>query len=179
MRDIKELSDEELVEYVRKQNKESYIEVIRRYKDKLLRYALYLTGDEAEAEDIVQESFIKAYVSLNGFDEKKKFSSWIYRIVHNESMNVLKKKKNHISLELGLDFDSGVDLEDELIRMELKRKARYCLKKLPVIYREPLVLCFLEERSYQEISDILRIPVSTVGTRINRAKVLMKKICQE
>lgn len=73
MEGIKNLSDEELVDYVRKKDKESYAEVIRRYKDKLLRYALYLTEDEDKAEDVVQESFIKAYVNLNGFDTKRNF----------------------------------------------------------------------------------------------------------
>lgn len=178
MEGIKNLSDEELVDYVRKKDKESYAEVIRRYKDKLLRYALYLTEDEDKAEDVVQESFIKAYVNLNGFDTKKKFSSWIYRIAHNEAMNVLNEKKQ-VVLNGDVDFDSGVDLENELVEKELKDKARYCLKRLPVIYREPLILYFFDEKSYEEISDVLRIPVGTVGTRINRAKVLMRKICQE
>lgn len=166
------------MDYVRKKDKESYAEVIRRYKDKLLRYALYLTEDEDKAEDVVQESFIKAYVNLNGFDTKKKFSSWIYRIAHNEAMNVLNEKKQ-VVLNGDVDFDSGVDLENELVEKELKDKARYCLKRLPVIYREPLILYFFDEKSYEEISDVLRIPVGTVGTRINRAKVLMRKICQE
>lgn len=178
MEGIKNLSDEELVDYVRKKDKESYAEVIRRYKDKLLRYALYLTEDEDKAEDVVQESFIKAYVNLNGFDTKKKFSSWIYRIAHNEAMNVLNAKKQ-VVLNGDVDFDSGVDLENELVEKELKDKARYCLKRLPVIYREPLILYFFDEKSYEEISDVLRIPVGTVGTRINRAKVLMRKIYQE
>ncbi len=178
MEGIKNLSDEELVDYVRKKDKESYAEVIRRYKDKLLRYALYLTEDEDKAEDVVQESFIKAYVNLNGFDTRKKFSNWIYRIAHNEAMNVLNEKKQAV-LNGDVDFDSGVDLENELVEKELKDKARYCLKRLPVIYREPLILYFFDEKSYEEISDVLRIPVGTVGTRINRAKVLMRKICQE
>ncbi len=179
MKEIQKMSDEELVEYVRKQDKEAYAEVIKRYKDRLLRYALYLSGDEDKAEDVVQESFVKAYINLNGFDTKKKFSSWIYRIVHNEAMNILNENKRQLPLDNSIDFDSGVDLEDQLIRKELKNKARDCLKRLPVIYKEPLLLYFLEEKSYEEISDVLRMPVGTVGTRINRAKLLMKKICQE
>jgi len=78
-----------------------------------------------------------------------------------------------------VDFESGVNLEEELIKKELQAHARYCLSRMPLIYREALSLYFLEERSYEEISDILRIPIGTVGTRINRAKVLMKKICQK
>lgn len=179
MTDIPKLSDEQLVKYVREQDKETYVEIINRYKDKLIRYAFYLTGDDDKAADVVQESFIKAYINLNGFDVKKKFSSWIYRIVHNEAMNILNQDKKQLPLNEDIDFDSGVNLEDDFVKKELQIKAKDCLKRLPVIYREPLTLFFLEEKSYEEISDILRMPIGTVGTRINRAKVLMKKICQK
>lgn len=179
MTNTSKLSDEQLVKYVREQDKETYAEIINRYKDKLMRYALYLTGDDDKAADVVQESFIKAYINLNGFDIKKKFSSWIYRIAHNEAMNVLNKDKKQLPLNEDIDFDSGVSLEDDLVRKELQIKAQNCLEQMPVLYREPLTLYFLEEKSYEEISDILRIPIGTVGTRISRAKILMKKICQK
>lgn len=179
MKDINKLTDEEIVKLVREKDKELYVQIIRRYQDKLLRYASYLTGDEHNASDIVQDAFIKAYINLNGFDIKKKFSSWIYRIVHNEAMNLLGKNRQQVSIHEGVDFDSGINLEDEFIKKELKEHARFCLGQMPLIYSEPLTLYFLEERSYEEISDILRISVGTVGTRINRAKIIMKKICKK
>ena len=179
MKDILKLSDEKIVELVRKKDKELYIHIIKRYQDKLMRYASYLTGEEHNAADIVQESFIKAYVNLNGFNTKKKFASWIYRIVHNEAINLINKQKKQVSLYDDYDFDSGIDIEDEFIKKELRNRTHNCLNQMPVIYREPLSLYYLEEKSYEEISDILRIPVGTVGTRINRAKNLMKKICQQ
>ena len=178
MKDISKLSDEKIIEMVCKKDKELYVHVIKRYQDKLLRYANYLIGDEHNAADIVQESFIKAYVNLKGFDTKKKFSSWIYRIVHNEAMNLVGKQKKQVSLYEEKDFDSGVDIEDDFIKKELENHTHNCLDKMPVIYKEPLSLYYLEEKSYEEISDILRIPIGTVGTRINRSKALMKKICQ-
>ena len=178
MKDISKLSDEKIIELVCKKDKELYVHVIKRYQDKLIRYANYLTGDEHNAADIVQESFIKAYVNLKGFDTKKKFSSWIYRIVHNEAMNLVGKQKKQVSLYEEKDFDSGIDIEDDFIKKELKNHTHNCLDRMQVIYKEPLSLYYLEEKSYEEISDILRIPIGTVGTRINRAKVLMKKICQ-
>ena len=179
MKDILKLSDEKIVELVRKKDKELYIHIIKRYQDKLMRYASYLTGEEHNAADIVQESFIKAYVNLNGFNTKKKFASWIYRIVHNEAINLINKQKKQVSLYDDYDFDSGIDIEDEFIKKELRNRTHNCLNQMLVIYREPLSLYYLEEKSYEEISDILRIPVGTVGTRINRAKNLMKKICQQ
>ena len=87
------LSDEELVMVIREQDQEQYAEIVNRYQDRLLRYALRLTNDRELAQDAVQKAFIKAFVNLHSFDTERKFSSWIYRIVHNESMNVLRKDK--------------------------------------------------------------------------------------
>ncbi|RJR25760.1 sigma-70 family RNA polymerase sigma factor [Candidatus Microgenomates bacterium] len=179
MADISNLSDEQVVKLVREKDKEVYIEIIKRYQNKLMRYAFYLTQDDNKAADAVQEAFIKTYVNLNGFDIKKKFSSWIYRIVHNEAMNVLNKHGKHLQLNEDFDFDSGINVEDDFVKKELQAHTNSCLRQMSVMYREPLTLYFLEEKSYEEISDILRIPVGTVGTRINRAKVLMRKICQK
>lgn len=178
MEDTKTKTDEEIVEIVRKNNKELYADIIKRYQDKLMRYAEYLIGDHDKASDAVQESFIKAYVNLNGFDLKKKFSSWIYRIVHNESMNLIDKHKKNIKLDPDIDFDSGVNTEDLYIKEELTSHAQNCLKQMGLIYREPLSLYYLEDKSYEEIGDILRLPMGTVAVRINRAKVILRKICQ-
>jgi RNA polymerase sigma-70 factor, ECF subfamily len=178
MIDIAKLSDEEIVKLVREKDKELYSHIIRRYQNKLMRYVISLVTNEAKAADVVQETFIKAYVNLNNFNLKKKFSSWIYRIAHNESMNTFRYKKQ-ISLFDNIDFDSGVNLEDDLVKKELQVYVKECFAQMPIIYREPLSLYFLEEKSYEEISDILRMPIGTVGTRINRAKLIMKKICQK
>lgn len=179
MKDFEKLSDEELINIIRKKDKEYFSIIIDRYEDKLLRYVFYLISNHPDSQDIVQNTFIKAYVNLNSFNTKKKFSSWIYRIAHNEAMNIVKKFTKEKPLEKEFDYDSGISLEDDLIKKELKSQAHNCLKKLDIIYREPLSLYFLEEKSYEEISDILRVPIGTVGTRINRAKVYMKKICQK
>ncbi len=179
MSDISKLSDEEVITVVRTKDKEAYAEIIKRYQAKLMRYASYIMGDEHRGADAVQEGFIKAYINLNGFDTKRKFSSWIYRIVHNEAMNALNKRKKQRPMDDRIEIDSGVNLEDEFIKHELVRHAHHCLDQMPVMYKEPLSLFYLEEKSYEEISDILRIPIGTVGTRVNRAKVMMKKLCQK
>lgn len=176
---LSKLTDEEIIEYARKKDKECYAEIIRRYQDKLLRYATYLLRDEEKAADVVQESLIKAYENLNGFNTKKSFSSWIYRIVHNQAVNLIKKHKKEVPLFKDADFDSGIDIEKQYSKKEITEIVRLCLSKIPLKYKEPLTLFFLEDKSYIEISDILRIAVGTVGTRINRAKALMKKICQK
>lgn len=178
MKDFKNKTDEEIVELVRIKNKELYAVIIERYENKLVRYAEYLIGDYDKASDAVQDSFIKAYINLNGFDVKKKFSSWIYRIVHNEAINLLDKNKKTLKLDPKIDFDSGVNIEDSYVKEELVSHAHKCLEEMDLIYREPLSLFYIENKSYEEISDILRLPMGTVAVRINRAKAILKKICQ-
>ena len=179
MPDIRLLSDEELVIQIRTKDKERYFELVKRYQDKLMRYATYLIHDEQKAMDTVQESFIKAYVNLNGFDAKKKFGSWIYRIVHNEAMNNAKKFVKEIPLTQNMDFKSDEDPEHDFGKKEIVENTQKCLDQMPVLYSEPLALYYLEDKSYEEISDILRIPMGTVATRINRARGIMKTICQK
>jgi len=178
MVDISKLSDEEIVTITRTKNKEVYAEIIKRYQKKLMRYAKYLINDESRASNVVQDAFIKAYINLNSFNVKQKFSSWIYRIVHNEAINLINKYKKEKPLFENINFDSGMDIEKEYAQNEIIKITRSCLDEMSLLYKEPLSLYYLEEKSYGEISDILRIPIGTVGTRINRAKLIMKKICQ-
>lgn len=179
MNNIRTLTDEQIVKIVCTKDHDAFAEIIHRYEKKLLRYARYLVDDEHIAADAVQEGFIKAYVNLQSFQLSKKFSSWIYRIVHNEAMNIVGKQKQHLSIDFALDMHDDVDVEDVLIKKELTEHIQDCVSKMPVLYKAPLTLHFLEDKSYEEISDILRIPMGTVATRINRAKSIMRSICQK
>jgi len=177
------LSDEEVVERVRAEDSELYVEIVKRYQQKLYRYLKYLMNNSPEAEDIVQNVFIKAYQNLFDFNTKKKFSSWIYRIAHNEGINFIRarKKRKQISLE-DLDFplvDNRNSVHEHLTRKEIQRYVKECLNELEPKYREPLILYYFDDKSYREISDILRIPVKTIGTFIFRGKKIMKAICQK
>ncbi len=183
---VESLSDEKLVEKIRSENSELFAEIIERYQQKLYRYLRYLTNRPGEAEDILQDVFIKAYRNLLDFNTKKKFSSWIYRIAHNEGVNSIKKlnRRKKISLQgLGkIDFvpngknDSPLDAQ---VRKEIQEKVKECLDELETKYREPLILYYLEDKHYREISDILRISTNTVGTLILRGKRMLKVICQK
>lgn len=177
MYNLEKLTDEEIVQITRTKDKTAYSQIIKRYQNKLLRYAKYLVGDEEKAKDIVQEAFIKSYINLNGFNTSKKFSSWIYRIVHNEAINLVYKYKKEIVNIKDFDFESNENIEEDFSKEELKSQVQNCIDELPISYKIPLTLYALEEKSYTEISDILRIPLNTVGTRISRAKKIMKKIC--
>ena len=130
-------------------------------------------------DDVLQDVMLKVYININSFDAKKgTFSAWIYRIAHNESINHLKKIKT-INFEdedwqnyITSDNDFGLSFE----KKELSQAVRAALSGLNGRYREPLALYYLEGKSYQEISYILKIPISTVGVRINRGKAKLKNL---
>ena len=181
-KDPKSLKDEELVELVRAQDQELYSEVVERYQTKLIRYVAYLIREKDKAEDVVQEAFLKAFINLYSFNAKRKFSSWIYRIAHNEAINYVKKFKTQISLDENIQIADKANqnhLEKDYHDQETRKMLNLCLEKLPFIYREPLVLFYLEEKSYKEISDVLRLPINTIGTRISRGKTIMRNICEK
>ncbi len=183
MDDFENLPDEEVVELVRSKDQELYRELVKRYQNKLLRYATYIVHDENQAADVVQEAFIKAFVNLRGFNTHKKFSSWIYRIVHNEAINQLKRSKKvtpFADREWLVDkIKSDTNLEEEFLQKEKKEIIEQAVEELPLKYREPLALFYFEEKSYDEISDILRMPVGTVGTRISRGKVFLRRLLEK
>lgn len=165
-------TDESLVASVLSGEENAYKTLHERYQAKLLRYANYLLGDPDLASDVVQDSFIKAYSNLSSFDQTRKFSSWIYRIVHNESVNAGKKHSREVILTE--EIENQVDLVEEVSRQEVIQNLRDSVEKLPLGYKEPIVLHFFDDKSYEEISEILKLPEGTVATRINRGKKLLK-----
>lgn len=179
MSDYEIFPDEEMVEKIRSIDQDFYAIIIERYQNKLLRYATNLIKDKDKAADVVQDSFIKAFINLKSFDIKKSFSSWIYRIVHNEAMNIIVKHQKEIKFPDDIDFKSKEDISKDFERKEIVARVEKCLEKIPLLYSEPLALFYIDEKSYKEISDVLRIPMGTVATRISQAKILMKNICQK
>jgi RNA polymerase sigma-70 factor, ECF subfamily len=178
MQNIEEKTDEEIVILV-KTDKEIYAEIVERYQAKLLRYVQYLIRDSHKAKDVVQETFIKAYINLNSFNVKQKFSSWIYRIAHNLAINEAKKYQKELKLGDWIESDDHSKMHEDIERREVVKNLQECLEKLPLIYKEPITLYYLEEKSYEDISDILRMPAGTVAIRISRAKKLLKELCQK
>ncbi|MEA3452935.1 MAG: RNA polymerase sigma factor [Patescibacteria group bacterium] len=179
-----QLTDEEIVSIIRSGETDSFGILVERYEVKMKRYARKFLFGYEDAEDIVQQVFLKAYINIKSFDRDKKFSSWLYRIAHNEFINAIRKKKR----EPLPFFDSDLlfprlatkeSADKEIKEEELRQIIDKCLDKVSPKYREPLVLYYFEELSYKEISTILRIPVSTVGIRILRAKKTLKSFCEK
>lgn len=177
------LSDEQIIKQVTDGDTDIYSQIVERYEAKLMRYGQYLLKDYDLASDAVQETFIKAYINLRSFNTKRKFSSWIYRILHNEAMNVIKRNKKTTGLADHEDFDdehaTNFEHDKKIDSQLLSQNVRKCLNEIDIKYSEALMLNYFENLKYEEISDILRIPTSTVGVRIKRGKEILKKKCQD
>lgn len=176
----KSLTDQEVVEKTLADVNFFYC-IYDKYEQQLLRYICRLTrAGRAEAEDILQNAFIKIWKNLRAYNTDLKLSSWIYRIVHNETISAWRRlksygKDNTIDIEAGILANLSDDLDDSSSIEERNQVVREVLDELPLKYRSVLVLKFLEDLSYQEISDVLKIPEGTVATRINRAKKAFRK----
>lgn len=169
------------------QDPDYFTPLVERYEAKLFRYIRRFSGLSKEcAEDVLQEVFLKIYRNLNGFDKDLKFSSWAYRITHNETINYLRKHSGKETIAIENDdpevinlidvLESEINVLDDAKQAEIKEKVRKVMSELPTKYREVLVLRYLEELDYCEISDVLRKPVGTVGTLLNRAKCQFKEL---
>ena len=179
--DMERETDEQIAARVQHGEGELFGEIIERYQAKLLRYARKFLVDPDDGEDIVQDIFVKTYQNLQSFDTSRSFSPWIYRIAHNEFVNALKKRANH-QIVFAFDIDTlfpnltAPDTADsEAMERDLRGALDKSLETLPVKYREPLILYYLESMDYKEISEILQIPVSTVGVRLARGRTLLQK----
>ena len=171
-------TDEELVEMVRIQ-RDFFGILIGRYESRLAKYIRRLgVHDGEDVADILQEIFIKAYRNLNDFDTSLSFSSWIYRITHNETISWYRKHNvrpegnlvsNSEDILLLLESDEWKE-EDQFDAHVSAEELREVVKSLDRKYRDIIILRFFEQKEYEEISDILKIPIGTVGTLLHRAK---------
>lgn len=154
-------------------NPDRYSDIIDRYESPIIRYIRRMIGDEHETnEDIAQEVFIKAYKSLHGYNPKLKFSSWLYRIAHNLCVDYLRKnsKKHHMSLDLEDEESQSLiekiaseeNITHTLATQETRQAVQTLIQALPEKYKTVIILAYIEEKSYDEISDILEIPIGTV-----------------
>jgi len=179
---LEKTKDEDLIPLILK-NRDFFAILMERYEQKLTRYIKKISGlNTQDTEDILQDIFLKVYQNLNDFDPSLKFSSWIYRISHNEIISHWRKSKTRPQFVGGDEIDnflhniaSKLDIHKDLQDKSLQDDIKKVLAKMDLKYREVLVLKFLEEQSYEEISDILKKPMGTVATLINRAKKQFKK----
>jgi RNA polymerase sigma-70 factor, ECF subfamily len=169
-------SDDGLLVAAALRDRHAYAGLVRRYEPVLGRYVRRLLGRHGQAaEDVLQDVFIKAYLNLNDYDRSRPFAPWIYRITHNEAISYLRKQRAGVQTVDGEDallilerIAGDDDPEGSLQRSRADDDVRKALTALDPRYRDVLVLRYLEEKSYDEIADILEMPMGTVATFINR-----------
>lgn len=172
-------TDNELVE-ISKTNPEAFSELVSRYQGRLFAYVRKISYfSNEDIEDILQEVFIKVYKSLNLFDGDLKFSTWIYQITRNATIDAIRKKQVRPQTvwleddEMVRIFKSNIDIKKQLEKKEEKEIIKKIINSLPYKYKEVMILRFLEDKTYEEIMDIVQKPKGTVAALINRGKKML------
>jgi len=182
------LSDNDLIRVVMGQNPEAYKILFKRYEKSLFIYMFHLVRNKDEVQDLLQNVFTKTYKNLHRFDLERKFSSWIYRISHNEAVNFIKRKSKRTLVsweDITTSKDkimTSVEADDNaeiFMKKEIAKEMDDALDMLPAKYKKILLLRYFKEYSYQQIGEILDKPVNTVGTLINRAKRKLVEVVRE
>jgi RNA polymerase sigma-70 factor (ECF subfamily) len=150
--------------------------------DQLYNFAHWLTHDRAEAEDLVQETYTKALRGFSSFQQGTNFRAWIYRILRNTFLSSRTGLQATATMQLDLDADAAplpatteaATPESILIERSNHHLLQSALDELPVHFREVLLLCEVEEMSYNEISEALTVPIGTVMSRLSRARAALR-----
>jgi RNA polymerase sigma-70 factor (ECF subfamily) len=183
-----EPSDEELIERFQKGDREAFEQIVARYKDQLLNFAYRFLGSRQEAEDVVQDTFLRVYRNRKAYRRVARFSTWIYTIAGNLAKTELRKRKRRKLFSISdlgfeekdyeisdLTYNPEDDVEgtlkEEIIQKEIER--------LPPKFREVIILRDVQGLSYEEIALILRIPIGTVKSRVTRARLRLQRRLKE
>jgi RNA polymerase sigma-70 factor (ECF subfamily) len=173
-----------LVERALNQDLAAFEQLVSRYQDRLIGFSARMLGDRDEAEDVAQETFVKAYRNLESFRGASAFSTWLYRIATNLCIDRARAKKRRPQSAYSLDepFDKeedsgGRDVPDETFepsgmveRDELRRRVRETVAEMPEKARAVLVMCDIQGMPYEEIAQALEIPIGTVKSRLFHAR---------
>ncbi|UOR10567.1 RNA polymerase sigma factor SigW [Halobacillus amylolyticus] len=174
------------IKAVRKGDQSAFEDIVSFYQNKVYYICYRMIGNAYEAEDLAQEAFIRAYTNIHTFDERRKFSTWLYRIATNLTIDRIRKKKPDYYLDAEVRGTDGLDMysqlaidqaspEEEVESLELQSYIHREILALPPKYRSVIVLRYLDELALQEIAEILDIPVGTVKTRVHRGREALRK----
>lgn len=184
-------NDETLILAASKGDLEAFNQLILNYQNLAYNHAYSLMGDPASAEDVTQESFVKAFQGLNSF-RGGSFRSWLLRIVTNCAYDILRRSQRHPSQPLFPEDDNGEELEsapwladpsasvqDAVEQAELSEEIRGMMEQLPETYRNVLTLVDVYQFDYLEAAETLRVPIGTVKSRLARARMQMKEMLKD
>lgn len=178
-------TDEELIFRFQEGDVYAFEQIVQRYKDPLVNFIYNFLGSRIDAEDVVQETFLRVYKNKHLYRRIAKFSTWIYTIASNLAKTELRRRKRRKMFSLSQmgyedkDFDlpSGTRTPESVVDGDMKEATiRREIEALPPKFREVVILRDIEEFSYEEISDILKIPIGTVKSRVNRGRIRLQKL---
>jgi len=182
--DYRPFTDEQLILQFQNEDKGAYVEIVMRYKDRLVNFLYRFTGNRETAEDISQETFLKLYKNKDKYSEIAKFSTWLYTIALNEARSNFRKEKKHSAVSINdyyEDSHNDYQIKSDDYNPEEDANAetesfyiQKAINSLNEIHREIIVLRDIEELDYEEIAKTLDIPLGTVRSRINRARESLK-----
>lgn len=184
MDDIPRYTDEELIARFQQGDKQAYEELVDRYKDRLVNYVFNFVKEYEMAEDLVQDTFIKLYLQKDYYKEIAKFSTWIYTIAGNLAKTELRKRKRRKVTQLShmsrddSEFqipDQETNTGDAVQDRFIEKRIQAAIQKLPEHFKTVVILRDIQELSYEEISKIVEVPLGTVKSRINRARLQLQK----
>ena len=180
-------SDNELISYVAQGDREAFAELVGRYKNRITNYIHSIVRDREAAVDLAQETFIRVFYKAHTFRGVVQFSTWLYRIATNLSINETRRRKRHPTQSLDAQSETGEgevgwEIPDEAPHpeacyelRELQRLVHQAVNQISPVYKIPLILKEIEGYRYDEIAEILDIPEGTVKSRINRARRALKQ----
>ena len=181
-------TDEQLIARFQSGDERAYIELVNRYRDRLINFVYPFLGDFEQAEDVVQETMLKLYEKKHYYREIAKFSTWIYTIARNLANTELRKKKRrkttHISRMTKDDRQYDIpavqaDLNQNLQNEFIRDRIHAAIKELPEHFKTVIILRDIQELSYDDISNIVGVPLGTVKSRINRARLQLQAELQD
>jgi len=185
--DARPTADAALARRVAAGDRSAFVAMMRRYNQTLFRTARSILKDDAEAEDAVQEAWLRAHRSIGGFRADAKLSTWLVRIVANEAFARLRKRRRHgevVALHLDADGEDSAETtmgdqprerpDGQALRSELRRLLEARIDELPSAFRAVFVLRAIEEMSVDEVAASLGIPAATVRSRFFRARGLLR-----
>ena len=176
-------SDEQLMLLFQGGNENAYIELVNRYKDKLINFIFNYLGDIESSEDVVQETMIKLYQKKHYYKEIAKFSTWLYTIAKNLANTELRKRKQRKTTLLSqfskddkmYDLPSNDNEVGQEIQTEIVSKIiREAVDQLSEKFKTVITLRDIQQLSYEDISEIIDVPIGTVKSRINRARLQLQ-----
>lgn len=174
------LTDKELTRAVLGGDAGAYAFILRRYQDRVYSFLLRLCGNPADAEDALQETFIKAFEKLSSYNSDRPLLSWLFAIAHNAAVDAMRRRgENTVELETeegAVNLPDGLPPVERLVAVTLEMEAvEAALARVPAQYREALLLHAREELSYEEICGITGASLATVKIRIYRARQALER----